>query len=384
MTKTSNYLRKPAKIVEKRHQEEKRLSALFSAVIGMQIILLIYFLPKTAPSRNLLFNDGKNRLAEVARPYLQERGYREIKSSSVTSDRVSLVYEMSAGSDRELLAKQVSDYLNKHDFTVKKMDNLVEDTGFTLFVDFQNIPIGTLAFIKTERFFGTKPPVSEAKPKLAIIIDDFGYTDQEIVNNFLRLPTKLTVSVIPGHPYSKWVARNAKLAGKEVIIHMPMEPENISNSRGEDEYMLLTGMNPNEIARRIDLAYSELPEAVGMNNHMGSLFTSDPELMQTVINSLKRKGLYFIDSMTSAKSVAYEVAIQSQVPTALRSVFLDNIRDKGEIQAQLEKAIQVARRAGCAVAIGHVCPETLAVLTDILASGLGAEVELTFASEVTL
>ena len=116
---------------------------------------------------------------------------------------------------------------------------------------------------------------------------------------------------------------------------------------------------------------------------MGSLFTSDPELMQIVINSLKRKGLYFIDSMTSAESVAYEVAIRNQIPTALRTVFLDNVRDKGEIQAQFERAIEIASRGGRAVAIGHICSETLSALTEILESGLLNEVELTFASEVT-
>ena len=383
MAQTSNYLKKPSKIVEKRHRDEKRLNALFSTVIGMQIILLVYFLPKMAPSRANLFSEGKSRLINVARPFLLERGCQEIKSSSVATDRVSLIFELPASRDCELLAQQVSAYLNEHGFMVKKIDNLVKETGFTLFVDFQHIPIGTLAFIKTDRPYSARMPISGVKPKLAIIIDDFGYTNREIVNNFLKLPAKLTISVIPGHPYSQWVARNAKLAGKEVIIHMPMEPEQSSNSYGEDKYMLLTGMTPEEISHRVEMAYAELPEAVGMNNHMGSLLTSDPELMQIVINSLKRKGLYFIDSMTSAKSVAYEVAIRNQVPAAIRTVFLDNVRDKDEIQAQFERAIEIASRGGRAVAIGHICSETLSVLTEILESGLLNEVELTFASEVT-
>jgi len=383
MTRTSNYLKKPSKIVEKRHRDEKRLNALFSTVIGMQIILLVYFLPKMAPSRANLFSEGKIMLINVARPFLLERGCQEIKSSSVATDRVSLIFELPAGRDCELLAQQVSAYLNEHGFMVKKIDNLVKETGFTLFVDFQHIPIGTLAFIKTDRPYPARMPISGVKPKLAIIIDDFGYTNQEIVNNFLKLPAKLTISVIPGHSYSQWVARNAKLAGKEVIIHMPMEPEQSSNSHGEDKYMLLTGMTPEEISHRVEMACAELPEAVGMNNHMGSLFTSDPELMQIVINSLKRKGLYFIDSMTSAESVAYEIANRNQIPTALRTVFLDNVRDKGEIQAQFERAIEIASRGGRAVAIGHICYETLSVLTEILETGFFTEVELTFASEVT-
>jgi len=108
-------------------------------------------------------------------------------------------------------------------------------------------------------------------------------------------------------------------------------------------------MEPDEITRRLENSYRELPEAVGLNNHMGSLYTADPELVQVVIASLKNKGLYFIDSMTSPQSVAYEVAVRNKLPTALRSVFLDNIRDESEIQAQLEKAVAVARRSGRAV-----------------------------------
>ena len=226
-------------------------------------------------------------------------------------------------------------------------------------------------------------PSVALRPKLVLVIDDFGYSNQDVIRSFLRLPVKITVSVVPGHPYSQWVASNAKIAGKEVIIHMPMEPEGNANKNGEDAYMLLTNMQPNEINRRLENAYRELPEAVGMNNHMGSLFTADPELMKIVIASLQRKGLFFIDSMTSPQSVAYEIAVRNNVPAALRTVFLDNVRDKDEIQAQFEKAIAIARRSGRAVAIGHVHPETLAALNEMIGSDLLAGVELVFASEVT-
>ncbi|MCK9243803.1 MAG: divergent polysaccharide deacetylase family protein [Candidatus Marinimicrobia bacterium] len=381
--KTSRYLKKPTKVIKKRRRDEKRLGALFLTMVAVLIVLLAYFLPKSAPSRSMLFSEGKNRLVENVRAYLQQQGYHELKGSAVAPGRVTLSYELPASEDKDLLAKKVNNYLKRQGFFVKKVDNIAKDAGFTIFVDFQTIPIGTLAFIRLDKPSAVRAPLLAIKPKLVIVIDDFGYSNQEVIRNFLRLPGKLTVSVIPGHPYSKWAAGNAKLAGKEVIIHMPMEPEEGNLKGGEDKYMLLTSMTPDEIKRRIEMAHAELPEAIGMNNHMGSLFTADPELMQVVITSLKAKGLYFIDSLTSPRSVAYEIATRNKIPAALRSVFLDNVRDKSEIQAQFEKAIEIARRSGRAVAIGHVYPETLAVLNDLLKSDLINEVELAFASEVT-
>ncbi len=383
MNRPSRYLKKPTKVIKKRRQDQKRLGTLFLTVVGFLLVLMVYFLPKSAPSKSMLFYEGKNRLVQNTRAYLQRQGYHELKNSILTSDRVALVYELPGGIDRNVLTANLSKYLKPQGFSVKKIDLLAADAGFTLFIDFQNVPIGTLAFLKPTGSLTVTSPMLAQKPKLVIIIDDFGYSNQDVVRNFLRLPVKLTVSVVPGHQYSQWVASNAKLAGKEVIIHMPMEPEAPANKSGEEQYMLLVDMKPDEITYRLEKAYHELPEAVGLNNHMGSLFTADPEMMAVVIASLRRKGLYFVDSMTSAQSVAYEIAVRNKVPAALRTVFLDNVIDKTEIQAQFEKAIAIARRSGRAVAIGHVHPETLAILSDIIGSNLLDGVELAFASEVT-
>ncbi|MFH1214333.1 MAG: divergent polysaccharide deacetylase family protein [Candidatus Neomarinimicrobiota bacterium] len=381
--KTNRYLKKSTRVIRKRRQDEKRLGALFTTVVGVLVVLLIYFLPKSLPSRSMLFYEGKTRMAENTRIYLRQQGYRELSVSAVAPTRVALAYEMPAGADQDQIVKNLTKHLKLQGFSVKKTDHLAAGSGFTIFIDFQTIPIGTIAFIKTAAEPGISAPSVAQRPKLVLVIDDFGYSNQDVIRSFLRLPVKITVSVVPGHPYSQWVASNAKIAGKEVIIHMPMEPEGNANKNGEDAYMLLTNMRPDEINRRLENAYRELPEAVGMNNHMGSLFTADPELMKIVIASLQRKGLFFIDSMTSPQSVAYEIAVRNNVPAALRTVFLDNVRDKGEIQAQFEKAIAIARRSGRAVAIGHVHPETLAALNEMIGSDLLAGVELVFASEVT-
>ena len=119
-----------------------------------------------------------------------------------------------------------------------------------------------------------------------------------------------------------------------------------------------------------------------MNNHMGSRATADAEIMGIVMRNLKEKGFYFIDSLTSAGSVAFEIARENGVSAAVRTVFLDNHRDKGEILAQFDKVLAIARKRGKAVAIGHVYPQTLEVLRYLLSSGKLSDVDLVFASGV--
>ncbi|MCK4297799.1 MAG: divergent polysaccharide deacetylase family protein, partial [Candidatus Marinimicrobia bacterium] len=115
---------------------------------------------------------------------------------------------------------------------------------------------------------------------------------------------------------------------------------------------------------------------------MGSLATSDEDLMKIVAKSLQKKGLYFIDSLTSPRSIAYEVAREVGIPTAVRTVFLDNKREKSEIQAQFKKAIEVAKRSGRAIAIGHVNLQTLETFKEMIEQGFFSEVSFSFASEV--
>ncbi|HCL00559.1 MAG TPA: hypothetical protein DHW42_10710, partial [Candidatus Marinimicrobia bacterium] len=215
-----------------------------------------------------------------------------------------------------------------------------------------------------------------------IIIDDFGYSNNAVIKEFIQFEAKLTMSVIPGHQYSRWTSSQGKQNGKEIIVHMPMQPERSEYSTGEDQYLIRQTMRSLEIEQRISAALMELPEAVGMSNHMGSLATTDADVMGVVISSLKKKGLYFIDSLTSPRSVAYEVAKEQGAPAGIRSVFLDNNRDKSEIQAQFKKAIAIARRRGTAIAIGHVHLETLQVLRQLIEAGQFDGITLCFASEI--
>ena len=200
----------------------------------------------------------------------------------------------------------------------------------------------------------------DVRGNIVIIIDDFGYRDDNVSEGFLSLDANLTFAVIPGHHNSKVFAAKAAQGGFEVIVHMPMESK--TKTPGEKEYMLTTSMTSSEIENRVEQVIAEFPEAVGMNNHQGSKATSDKRIMNIVGNVLKRYGKYFIDSRTTAETVAETTMRSRGVHTIRRHVFLDNENKHNKIREQLYKLVDKAESKGLAVGIGHARKNTLEVL----------------------
>ena len=200
----------------------------------------------------------------------------------------------------------------------------------------------------------------DIRGNIVIIIDDFGYRDDNVSEGFLSLDADITFAIIPGHQNSKVFAAKADQNGYEVIVHMPMESTN--ETRGEKEYKLTTSMTSDEIESKVEEVISEFPEAVGMNNHQGSKATSDKRIMNIVGNVLKRHGKYFIDSRTTSETVAEATMRSRGVPTIRRHVFLDNENQKNKIREQLYKLADKAELKGLAVGIGHAKTNTLKVL----------------------
>jgi len=197
---------------------------------------------------------------------------------------------------------------------------------------------------------------------IIIIIDDFGYRNDEVSEGFLTLNTDITLAVIPGHKNSKLFYEKANKSGYEVIIHMPME--STADTHGEIEYILTESMTSSEIEQRVEKVISEFPEAVGLNNHQGSKATADKRIMNIVSNVLKRHGKYFVDSRTTSQTVAEDIMRTRGVPTARRHVFLDNDDDINKIREQLYKLADNAEAKGNAIGIGHAKKLTLLVLRD--------------------
>lgn len=199
-------------------------------------------------------------------------------------------------------------------------------------------------------------PVSAAR--LAIVIDDFGYR-QEIEKKVVRLSPKITVAVLPNSPYAKQIATYAHLYGNQVMIHLPMAPIRLT---GLEKDTLFPDMSEAEIARIIDEAIVKVPYAVGINNHMGSRMTSSLSGMKKVMARVSNYALFFLDSRTIAATRVKEAAESYHVDTLSRDIFLDDSINEDDIAAQFDIAIQLARKKGYAIAIGHPHQQTLNVL----------------------
>ena len=216
-----------------------------------------------------------------------------------------------------------------------------------------------------------------ASPKLAIILDDVG-SDPSAVDQVFALHYPLTLSVLPLHQHSTAIADEAHRRGYQVMLHLPME--SIGNEVSEPRQLRL-GMNSLQVSSDLGGMLSSVPYAVGVNNHQGSLATSNPALMAELMPLLRQRHLFFIDSRTTAATVAFDAAEHDGVPCAYRNVpFLDDVQEASAIRRQLELAIHGAKEKGEAIAIGHPHNETLQVLREMLPQVQAQGVQLVHAS----
>ncbi len=238
----------------------------------------------------------------------------------------------------------------------------------------QGLIAGLLTLMATGAL-GACPRVGEAH--LAIIIDDLGYNHSRGFA-VAELPAPITLAILPQTPHAKEIAELGLKRGKEIMVHMPMTS---SHTEVGDPLLLSANLTPDAFEQVIEDAVSAVPGATGMNNHMGSALTENRQAMEQFMARLKTLNMFFIDSRTTAATVAGEVASDMLLPTASRSVFLDNERDRQLIREHLTRAVETARKTGGAIAIGHPYPETVEVLTEDLPR-LPDEVTLTRASEI--
>ncbi len=193
---------------------------------------------------------------------------------------------------------------------------------------------------------------------LAIIIDDLGYARTRGIE-LATLPAPLTLSIIPGTPYAAELAALGEQWGKELMVHLPMSS---AATPVTDPIVLTEGLTEGEFAERITRALAAVPAARGLNNHMGSALTTDPAAMDRLMALLKQQDMYFIDSRTTAETVAAAAAWKAGIPHASRTVFLDHMRGADAVAKRLSLAISKAQKTGAAIAIGHPHRETIEVL----------------------
>lgn len=197
---------------------------------------------------------------------------------------------------------------------------------------------------------------------LLIIIDDLG-NNRALGERTLALPGPISVAILPYTPFAKTLAQHAHRRGHGVMLHAPM-----ANDHGAKlgPGALTADMSATQLQQVLADALHSVPFVTGVNNHMGSLLTRRHDSMRAVMQGLSSHGLFFVDSLTSADSVALQQALAQRLPALRRDVFLDHNINRTAIRRQFERAVELAQQRGYAVLIGHPYPESLKVLEQEL------------------
>ncbi len=206
---------------------------------------------------------------------------------------------------------------------------------------------------------------ASSNPVISIIVDDLGYKMKDDLR-VLGLPAPIVCAVMPHGPHSKKLAVLANRAGKEVILHLPMQAMHKHKNEFLGPGALELDMSKGEFIKTLRNDLNAIPYAIGLNNHMGSLLTQHPGHMQWLMDELKRRGDIYIDSITSDHSVAAMIADETDVPYLTRDVFLDNKQSKNYIHGQVQQLIRHAKKTGSAIGIGHPHPETIKALGKLI------------------
>lgn len=207
------------------------------------------------------------------------------------------------------------------------------------------------------------PLMRPDQPTVAIIIDDLGYRHLE-GRRALALPAAVTLSILPHTPFGREFAEGAHAKGMEVMLHLPLQPEDGGEDPGPGGLWLESGSR--EVSGLLTESLASVPYAVGVNNHMGSMLTRHPGHMTWLMEELDRRNLFFVDSFTTPFSIALQMAHETGVPAVRRNVFLDADPDEVAVGAEFDRLLALAREQGYALAIGHPYPGTMRVLEQRL------------------
>ncbi|MFC1704461.1 divergent polysaccharide deacetylase family protein [Candidatus Omnitrophota bacterium] len=224
------------------------------------------------------------------------------------------------------------------------------------------------------------PIVAVKKPKIAIVLDDWGYNlkNQQFLES---VDFPITISVLPFLPYSKKIVEVASQGNVEVMLHLPLEPH-YKAEIGLERYVVFVDMEYKRIQQIIDDAIRNLGGVSGVSNHMGSKATEDASTMEAVYRILKQKNLYFLDSRVTPDSICQDAAKKVGIKFTQRSVFLDNKANREYIQSQIDTLIAKAQKEGKAIGIGHDRVLTLEVIKECFQDLNNGDFELVFVSDL--
>ncbi len=225
------------------------------------------------------------------------------------------------------------------------------------------------------------PPPPPARNRAAIVIDDMGFS-LEALQEICDLNIPITVSILPLSPIAQETAETANARGLEVMLHLPCESINYQEGDNDTFGIIHSSMSNEDVMILTEDFLGRVPFIKGVNNHMGSKITQDEPIMRTILGLLAERNLFFLDSRTTAKSIAYDLARQMGLRSAYRNIFLDSTVGVDFSARKLAELLELSQKTGQAVGIGHPFPETLRALKENIHLFKKYGVEPVFASQV--
>ncbi|MDT8375432.1 MAG: divergent polysaccharide deacetylase family protein [Mariprofundaceae bacterium] len=236
--------------------------------------------------------------------------------------------------------------------SVRQFDERARQQSSVDYEEFQAAPVRPAVKIVPA------PAISRAGTGVALIMDDVGY-DLDALQRVLALPFHVAISILPDAPHAAEAANMAHEAGSTVMLHLPMEPSNPKYRARMNGFFLTAEMDEAQTRNHFIQALSRVPYAAGVNNHMGSLLTTQAEPMRWVMEVCKSRQLFFVDSKTAHNSVAANIAAKAGVAWASRRIFLDHTVDDEDLRLAWKSAMKCAKRKGSCIVIAHPHAETL-------------------------
>ena len=219
---------------------------------------------------------------------------------------------------------------------------------------------------------------AQVKGRLAIVIDDCG-SDMATLEKLNTLPIPLTYSVMPNKTHTTESAQSGHQAGRKIFVHLPMQPLNVSSS---ESVFIGSDMNDSTVKATTNELLDQVPHAIGMNNHQGSMATADARLMKDVMSVMKKRKLVYLDSRTNSTSVGEQTAAAMGIATSRNNLFIDNDADVNAIKQRLRQGGEIAKSNGSAIIIGHCRPKTAQALSEMIDELHKEGIDIVFVTEL--
>ena len=366
-------------------------------LISFVIVLLLEFINYKKGKESLIFNGLLKKEKTISSHYKFNYDFLDFLNDEDisfdyfkdTENRYHFKLDIKKSKFKKIL-KDIKGFSNKYNFLLTPIEIRREEekTTYLYKIDFSGsithfLLINSIKSTIPERVVKkTDPAETDPKhPKIAFIIDDIGaYNIGAYELKKLGIP--ITASVLPDSPHAMEEAKWLSKYSLKSLIHLPMQPKKDMNNYPDHQKVITMTSSLAEIKDLVKRARKIIPDANGINNHQGSLITSDKKMMTKVLSVIKSEGMYFIDSKTDFDSLAWDTARDMSVKTAVRDVFLDHTRSYEHSMFQIRRLVGIAKRTGKGIAIGHPFDTTLSAIADSLDFIRSSGVEIVFVNQL--